>query len=1381
MVALVATAALALDLAGTRAQSCATVNVGPISKSGAYDRAGQLAVGDCGHSFSNGFRLADHYAFQLLKEANVQLWMQQTGSRSGDPYISLLNPNAHRNSRHIESNDNSGPGVDAVINRRLAAGTYRVEATSASHGQKFAYLFRISVAYIDGDPDVPPDGDGDDTGDSTGGDDTSNMVDDSSGTAVSGRIIARIENWSSRNENVDCDWRIQFGFLPEWTMEAHSPNWADAVTTHRDFLPTERFLPCEVVASRRNIGRDDWLVSSEIEAPPRGILGSGSDDGFAGEDEDEGAVLGRVIARVLSRSSLRIEFGFLPEWAYENAGNNAQTAADHAVLPANRFITQALINTWRGRWLRSAPPSTIPSEPCRGEGFTGVPSQIQTQAGRPLASELTVGWIECPISDELNAFRVTGLPAGLSLNHRFASANRRRLVLSGTPSAALTPRSYPVTITARPQSGGSLLRATTTIQVAEPLPKPETEWDGYRTEQATVRGDVALTPPVVIRGPAQPVWSYRSATSDICDVQATSGSLTLKAEGECEVIATLAADLPRWASTEETAIVRVGGVVLPCITWAGYDPASMATGGSSPTLLRPRAADCRTNRALSLTYTFALDNPSSDVCQVDASTGRITALREGTCTIVTTSAPSGSYGSATSRRSVTISQVPPPCLGRVRYAAGSVRVGASLDSPEPSPLPSCLTSQMTYETTTSAICNVNSRTGRLSGSAEGTCRITITSPKTSSLRESSATREVTVDRKPPPDPCSLSYAGNVDVGASARANFFCPSGGTPAFRTDDTTICSFINPTSGDVTGHAQGTCSIVVNVAETDTTAATTVRAQLTVQISRPTCTTPDNREFSGSQSSVQIDLDRYCDNTDSYRASSSNNNVATHSLSGSQLTLRPGGSEGSSTIQVTAINRGGSTTTSFTVSRRTARPVISINCSPPSPMVNQSVTCTYRLDSGDRPTSFDWRGGASSGSSMRYTTSFSTPGSKTISLTVSNAGGSDSGSTSVTVSEIVQPPVINNITCMPSSPTVNQSVTCTANLSGGAPTTYSWSGGASSGSDSSYATSFNTSGNQIVSLEVINSGGSDTSSISISVAAETPMNRAPKCDSVPNQVVQEIGSIYIDLRSYCVDPDEDQLRFTYAIVDNYQSRKFSVTTSVYGQPTHGLSRISGRDRGVGNGMLNITATDPDGLYAQTSISVKVGNEPPTWICDPLPRVYILRQGNSSETLDLTSCFHDPEGGSLTYRVYDGRSLSNVRYTISGSRITLTAPYAYAESGLARITATDDGYLGDRQFANVASTNISLPVTVLPWAAEYATCDDKPASVSRESEIYYFNTTSWTKHYLDLSVTEFIEIVGSTRFHRVTDQMSSSQCDDWNTGDTYDASKVRELVRDSN
>ncbi len=794
-------------------------------------------------------------------------------------------------------------------------------------------------------------------------------------------------------------------------MEAHSPNWADAVATHRDFLPTERFLSCEVVASRRSIGRDAWLISSEIEAPPRGILGSGSDDGFAGEDEDEGAVLGRVIARVLTRSSLRIEFGFLPEWAYENAGNNAQTAAaDHAVLPADRFITQALINTRRGRWLRSAPPSTIPAEPCLGEGFTGVPSQIQTQAGRPLASELTVGWIECPISDELNAFRVTGLPAGLSLNHRFASANRRRLVLSGTPSATLTPRSYPVTITAQPQSGGSLLRATTTIQVAEPPPEPETEWDGYRPEQATVGGDVALTPPVVIRGPARPVWSYRSATSDICDVQATSGSLTLRAEGECEVIATLAADLPRWASTEETAIVRVGGVVLPCITWAGYDPASMTIGGSSPTLLRPRAADCRTNRALSLTYTFALDNPSTDICQVSSS-GRIAALREGTCAIITTSAPSGNYGSATSSpRSVTISAKMPPCLERVRYAAGSVRVNASLDSPEPSPLPSCLTSQMTYETTTSAICNVDSRTGRLTGSAEGTCRITITSPETSTLRADSATRQITVSPKIPRD-CSLSYAGNVNVNATARANFSCrPPGGMPTFRPDDTTICS-VN-SSGDVTGLAQGTCSIVVNVAETGTTAATTVRAQLTVvPIPPPTCTTIGNREFSGSQSSVQIDLDRYCDNADSYRASSSNNNVATHSRSRSQLTLRPGGSEGSSTIQVTATNRGGDTTISFTISRRTERPVISISCSPSSPMVNQSVTCTYSLISGAPPTSFDWRGGASSGSSMRYTTSFSTHGSKTISLTASNAGGSGPASTTtVTVPPSNRPPICDD-----------------------------------------------------------------------------------------------------------------------------------------------------------------------------------------------------------------------------------------------------------------------------------------------------------------------------------------------------------------------------------
>ena len=100
-----------------------------------------------------------------------------------------------------------------------------------------------------------------------------------------------------------------------------------------------------------------------------------------------------------------------------------------------------------------------------------------------------------------------------------------------------------------------------------------------------------------------------------------------------------------------------------------------------------------------------------------------------------------------------------------------------------------------------------------------------------------------------------------------------------------------------------------------------------------------------------------------------------------------------------------------------------------------------------------------------------------------MTNADGADTDSIALTVYEAVQPPVINGISCSTSSPAVGASVTCTADLSGGAPTAWAWSGGDSTGGSAAYDTSFGSDGDNTVSLTVTNAGGSDTLSITLTV----------------------------------------------------------------------------------------------------------------------------------------------------------------------------------------------------------------------------------------------------------------------------------------------------------
>lgn len=642
---------------------------------------------------------------------------------------------------------------------------------------------------------------------------------------------------------------------------------------------------------------------------------------------DDSTVTGYVIVRyVLWRgASLRIEFGFLPGWAYTGNIGTLEAAVRHAVLPSQRYINRTTIAGGSTVWLFS-PAIDIPTERGGDTEISVSSSTVTVRKGENIGTR-RVGQVIGPVAaGEFGVVLASRLPVGLGIELGEAvrdsrGRETRALVLTGSVARTTAERTYDVTISVRTPSGQNIT-GQLAIDVEEGPDPPIVDWDGYKKSVIATGEHADPVEPVVIEGPRNPVWSYRPATAEICGVDPASGRVTGTTAGECEIVATLA---PKDGWGEATAIARVrvvdrsGDVV---ISWEGYEPSRMTVGGDSPLLLRPRATDRQTGRSIPLVYTYERDDASADVCTVSSLTGGITADEDGVCTVRAVSAPAGAYASA---------------------ASDWVRV--------------------------------------------------------------------VVSDKEPPVPCRLSYAGNVEVDDSATANFFCPDGGSRTFSADDTTVCS-INRASGAVTGIAPGTCRIVVNVAETRTTAATTVTAQLTiVPVPSPECDTINNREFSGSQSRVQIDLDRYCDDVDGYHQdSSSNPNVATTSLSGSLLTVSAGGSEGSSTIQVTATNRGGSTTRSFTVTRRTERPVISISCPPPSPMVNESVTCTYSLISGDPPTSFDWRGGASSGSSMRYTTSFSTQGSKTVSLTASNAGGSDSASTTVIVRPSNRAPICDD-----------------------------------------------------------------------------------------------------------------------------------------------------------------------------------------------------------------------------------------------------------------------------------------------------------------------------------------------------------------------------------
>ena len=383
-------------------------------------------------------------------------------------------------------------------------------------------------------------------------------------------------------------------------------------------------------------------------------------------------------------------------------------------------------------------------------------------------------------------------------------------------------------------------------------------------------------------------------------------------------------------------------------------------------------------------------------------------------------------------------------------------------------------------------------------------------------------------------------------------------------------------------------------------------------------------------------------------------------------------------------------SESTSVTVgSEPVAPPVIDrISCSPSPVATNMSVTCTVSLsDSGGTATTYSWSGGDVSGSisSSSYLPSWSSAGSKTVLLTVGNGGGSDSDSTTVTV---VAAPVINSISCTPSSPTVNDTVTCTASLSGGAPDSYSWSGGASAGSGSTYSTSFSTSGSQMVSLTVSNGGGSDSGSASVTVEE---VNQAPECRSISGLSPIILGKSR-SVRFRCSDPDGSPELIVVTVASDDSN-------IVEARLDHGVSvEISGalrstrlRMEGTGEGSTTIRATATDAKGASTTItfSVTVGeNLPPQ--CDSASDITL--EVGENDTVSLTC--DDPNGFTLGDGDFVARSsnaaVATTVVTVGSitERTVANVKVTAVRAGTATITVTaTDGHGG--------STDVLFGVTV--------------------------------------------------------------------------------------
>ena len=195
--------------------------------------------------------------------------------------------------------------------------------------------------------------------------------------------------------------------------------------------------------------------------------------------------------------------------------------------------------------------------------------------------------------------------------------------------------------------------------------------------------------------------------------------------------------------------------------------------------------------------------------------------------------------------------------------------------------------------------------------------------------------------------------------------------------------------------------------------------------------------------------------------------------------------------------------------------------------------------------------------------------------------------------------------------------------------------------------------------------------------------VNGAPQAvGSIPNQTIDEDGSVTVQTHSYFRDPDSDRLSYRVAT-----SRASVATASV---TSGGVVTISGV--AAGSATVTVTASDPDGLEARQTIGVTVtssNSQPRTRGSIPGQTLDV----GATATVDVSSYFSDPDQDALSYRAATSNA-GVARASISSSTLTITG----VASGTATITVTarDPGGLEATQTMDVgvAGTN-EAPETV--------------------------------------------------------------------------------------
>jgi PKD repeat protein len=304
-----------------------------------------------------------------------------------------------------------------------------------------------------------------------------------------------------------------------------------------------------------------------------------------------------------------------------------------------------------------------------------------------------------------------------------------------------------------------------------------------------------------------------------------------------------------------------------------------------------------------------------------------------------------------------------------------------------------------------------------------------------------------------------------------------------------------------------------------------------------------------------------------------------------------------GTCLLTVTATSLGRYTSKSVSVIVTGAHPaaaITSLSASPASPIAGQSTTLTAAADAGGDPITYHWSdGGCGAFSSSEGATAIwsrSTPGTCTLTVVATARGGSDSRTSTITVTSAHPAPTLGAASAEPRSPTADQSVAVSASATAGQDRiAYAWTdegcGTFANPSASSTTWSRPTPGNCILTVTASAPGGSASKSVTVTVVAAHP---APAITSftVP---ASAIAGRSIEI-SASASAGQDPVSYAWSDQGCGSFASASASTTAWSRSTPGTCTLTVTASSVGgsdsrSATVSVHELPPEGTLVRTRV----------------------------------------------------------------------------------------------------------------------------------------------------------------------------------------------------